>query len=1263
MAYSNYLLFNNIFLKNLKPTEEELAAARYLVHESARDWYREENFESPQRIAENWVQPMLNQQTLDLIPSDLDENAWFVVAPWDRETPLALCYVVPTGENLDGCTEDGQLPKGQHWMIHAVNLARQQAELNLRWVILTNGVQWRLLDASALRRYEAYLEIDLYSLLNGENDPLAAYLFYRLFRLEDSFARDEATGRNALDAFLESSVDATEATEAYLKTTVSDNLATPGGGDGIMAQLCMGFVNAVDPEGSKSFSEDERGAIYRDATYLLYRLLFILYAEARGLLPMDRPDYQSVSLSRIVDEAVELCQHPSQSNLMPFSLWAQLSTLFNAIHFSDEYLGIPPYNGGLFEDKDKPYLKDYQIDNAYLAEALYELTFLLEEKSAEAPERIDYRDLSVRHLGSLYEGMIEYKLFIAEEELLARRDKKGKVKYLPASITSQKTNDEVIQPGKVYFAQSPHERKATGTHYTVEELVAKLVQQTVGRLLDAHWAEFQPQFQQMWRDIEETPDDDARLRLQMRLDSELEAFVQEQVLSLRICDPAMGSGHFLVYIAHTLTNFILETLTLTVWDNPAINLDPDYWRRLAVERCLYGVDINNMAVELAKLSLWLATMQLGRPLSFLDHRLKQGNSLLGVSLEEVLTVLSGDAINQETTKSRIAEEKGQYGFRTIPKVLQTLERANHKLVQISGMIVERIEDIEAQENSYKEVRMALQPYKEIGDLLVTKKMGWKITDHDLRNIVTAVESSALEMLSKNQRKLVEQAKQMLDGQLPLQWELEFSEVFFRGDDYHITNGFDVVIGNPPFLGGQKISSEISKIFADFLRKAFVPSSGIADLCAYFFRQAFDLIGVNGNVGLVATNTIGQGDSRETGLKIIIKEGGTIFYTDRFVEWPGDATVEVNLIGFVKGSFDSKSTYKVTLDGRSVPYISASLDDLPEIKPSNIARNLNKAFIGDYVRGIGFVLDPDEAQRLAQSDEKSSKCIIPYANGSDLNSLPFLSPNRYVICFQDWSLEKASQFPELLKIIKDRVKPYREGVNQARDRDNWWLFSAYRKELREATKSLEHILARSRISNTHALVFVPKNWILNEKTIIFAYDDYISFAVLQSSIHEMWMAKFTSTFRTDINYAPSDCFINFPLPDFLSEKRQILTEQAGEIFYEYRQQLMQKEHLGLTKIYNRFHDLQCQDDEIQTLRKLHTEMDQAVLTCYGWEDIDLQHDFYANDRGKIRYMPSRTAQREIFTRLIALNQQIAAEEAAQGVVAEDDGEEDEIDDEE
>ena len=188
----------------------------------------------------------------------------------------------------------------------------------------------------------------------------------------------------------------------------------------------------------------------------------------------------------------------------------------------------------------------------------------------------------------------------------------------------------------------------------------RLVRQTVVRLLEERWAAFKPKLEKWLAEIETTPDEAARARLRSYVDSQLEAFVREQILSLRICDPAMGSGHFLVHIAYTVTNFILEVLSATPWDNPAINLDPSYWRRLVVENCLYGVDINGMAVELAKLSLWLATMQLGRPLSFLDHHLKRGNSLLGARLSEITEVLAQSELNKRTRATVIAESKGQY---------------------------------------------------------------------------------------------------------------------------------------------------------------------------------------------------------------------------------------------------------------------------------------------------------------------------------------------------------------------------------------------------------------------------------------------------------------------------------------------------------------------------------------------------------------------------------------------------------------------------
>jgi len=176
--------------------------------------------------------------------------------------------------------------------------------------------------------------------------------------------------------------------------------------------------------------------------------------------------------------------------------------------------------------------------------------FLIIPSSDSPLERIDYRDLSVRHLGSLYEGMIEYQLFIAEEDLLVRREKSGRVKYLSVNENNPHPTDELINAGKVYFAQNSSERIASGTHYTPEVLVAELVDQTLGRIINVRWDNFESEFHEILIHVDACPPGKEQNRFQDLADKKLEDFIENQILSLRICDPALGIGHFLVYFAN-----------------------------------------------------------------------------------------------------------------------------------------------------------------------------------------------------------------------------------------------------------------------------------------------------------------------------------------------------------------------------------------------------------------------------------------------------------------------------------------------------------------------------------------------------------------------------------------------------------------------------------------------------------------------------------------------------------------------------------------
>jgi len=1244
--YTNYLLFNNEFIKKLAPSAEEESTAWSFIRSTAREYYRQADFSSPARMAQTFIRPLLQIQALDMSPAGLvNEGEFLLAAPWDLDHPLGVIWVAPHGVNLDGYDEHQRIIKGQHWMQKTIESARRA---NLRWAVLTNGDCWRLLDAQHLRCYEAYLEINLQVLIKAHEPSadlyLAAHLFFTIFQLNNSF--DE--GGSGLVDLLEHSQHATEKTERYLKQAVCDSLDTPGGEDGIMAYLCLGLVRAVDPTGDHIFTEEERSQIYQDATYLLYRLLFILYAEARGLLPAGQTEYQTVSLETLVNEAIQMVVNPQPTSIRPTSLWDGLTALFNFIDIGDPPLSIPPFDGGLFDDSDRPYLSHFKLDNSFVAPALYHLAYELDAQNITQPNRIDYRDLSVRHLGSLYEGMIEYRLYIAEGDLLARREKDGRVRFVRQSEVGADFAGEKISAGQVYFAQSPHERKSTGTHYTAEEFVEKLVRQTVLRLLEERWAAFEPQLAGWLAELPTLPTAEKHSAMRHYIDERLEEFIDQQVLSLRVCDPAMGSGHFLVHTAHQITRFILHTLGQTIWDNPNMDLSPERWRRQVVEHCLYGVDINPMAVELAKLSLWLATMQSDRPLSFLDHHLKCGNSLLGVRFDEIQMALRGDGLSQVTRKSALAEARGQYSLSIDSRAEQAVEDAVRYLDRLAQRDASQIDGVAAQKTDYCTARQRLDAYRAVGDFLTALKMGLKASPANVQAIALALEHGELPK-TKEQILILDKATNLLADKQTFHWEIEYPEIFLPID----SPGFDIVLGNPPFMGGSLISSQAGNEFLVYLKKSYLDSESQTDLCAYFFRLGFTLLRKYCYLGMVSTNTISQGDTRKTGLAYILKNDGLIVYADRFIKWPGDATVEVNLICIKKYHLANSPSTQCILDGIEVPFISSRLDDTIEIEPHHLHQNVKQAFLGDSLKGIGFVITQDEANYLIQKNAMNRDCILPFPNGIDINNDPLSRPSRYVICFYDWDLSKAKRYPDLLKIVEDRVKPQRERTRsdvpvQVRRKELWWLFGSPSTELYKHISGLSFVLARSRVSEYNIIVKIPTDMRFGDSLVVFAYDDYYHFALLQSWIHEVWLRRQASTLESRNRYTPTDCFQTFPFPQAPASRQTAAALAAGQAFYEYRQQILLARQLGLTKLYNLINDPACLDEDIQQMRKLQIEMDGSILARYSWEDIELRHDFYPNDRQKVRYMPNAAAQREVFTRLMVLNQQIAAIEAAQGL---------------
>ncbi|MEM1395196.1 MAG: type IIL restriction-modification enzyme MmeI, partial [Cyanobacteria bacterium P01_H01_bin.150] len=439
---------------------------------------------------------------------------------------------------------------------------------------------------------------------------------------------------------------------------------------------------------------------------------------------------------------------------------------------------------------------------------------------------------------------------------------------------------------------------------------------------------------------------------------------------------------------------------------------------------------------------------------------------------------------------------------------------------------------------------------------------------------------------------------------------------------------------------------------------------------------------NGCFGLIATNTIAQGDTRSTGLRYICENGGTIFNAQKRLKWPGLAAVVVSVVNVFKGDYQGIKL----LDGRKVDLISAFLfKSGGNNNPAVLLANADKSFQGSIVLGMGFTFDdskPDatpipEMQRLIEQNPKNQERIFPYIGGEEVNSSPNHTHHRYVINFGEMSEGEAREYPDLMKIVEEKVKPQRISLPPKNSWNKtvaakWWLFGADRVELRNAIAPLERVLVCCIIGKHLSFAFLPNGMVYSHKLNIFSLDSYAAFAILQGRIHEVFARFFSSTMKDDLNYSPSDCFQTFPFPKNWETNPTL--EAIGKEYYEYRAALMIRNNQGLTDTYNRFHNPDEYDPEIIKLRELHTAMDKAVLDAYGWSDIATDCNFlldyeeeeddnltpnpspYQREGGRRqkkkpwRYRWSEETHDEVLARLLDLNQQRHQEEILGGKVA-------------
>jgi len=1066
---------------------------------------------------------------------------------------------------------------------------------------------------------------------------------------------------------------------------------------GALHDLLRG-LHAAAPEATASLARQRPEHLYEGLLAVLMRLVFLLYAEDRGLIP-SRDDPASRTFyeanygvrglhARLGDDAA---LHPDTMDERR-GAWHQLLVLFHLVHTGDGSGWMRGRGGKLFDPASFPFLQGQDaagdpvrvppVSDGCVLRILDGLLLL-------KGERLSYRALDVEQIGSVYETVMGFTaepaaaasiaieagkrnrtpVFVdlsallaqpgkergtwlktatergkfppkVEKALAAAKDEAALAAALGEVFDKRGSPDARVWPAGTPLLQPTDERRRTGSHYTPRDLTGPIVRHAL-----------EPAFTRIGP-----------------------AATPQDVLSLKICDPAMGSGAFLVEACRQLGARLVEAWRLHEDNRPVLPPDEDeelHARRLVAQRCLYGVDRNHMAVDLARLSLWLATLARDHEFTFLDHALRCGDSLVGLSRAQV-------------ERLDWAEEAQPSLFGSF--VSGRLERAAaaRSEIRTAGDDVTLFEQERRQALAEKE----LADLRRAGNAAVAQFFGHD-KDKARRAALDRLHEAGLDT-ARLWTAIDTAAATLRAGPHPLQpfhWELEFPEVFF-GD----APGFDAIVGNPPFLGGKRISTQYGDRYAHWLQTLHPDAHGNADLVAHFVRRAFALLRQSGCFGLIATNTVGQGDTRESGLCAILAAGGSVLRAIRRLPWPGEAAVVVSVVHVVRGGVRWP-----VLDGREVRRISAYLveGDL-DASPARLVANEGQAFIGCFLLGMGFTFDEvavtrgrpassvSEMHRLIAKDPRNAERIFPYLGGEEVNTNPSQAHHRWCIDFNDFPLRReagskswaamaereraacrrkglvpldypepvASDWPDLLEIIDRLVKPERDLQKRDAIRERWWQYADKRPGLRQAISGLKNVIVASLVSQRPIFAIVPNGAVFSHKLAVIASESQALHATLSSRTSEVWIRSFTSTMKDDLNYSPSDCFENFP---FLQDAElSAVLEEASTNCHGYRASLIAKLNQGLTTLYNRFHDPDERGTDISRLRDLHHIMDQAVLRSYGWHDLAdtaapefLTEDIEPEERYRGRLFWPAPFRDEVLARLLTLNAERAAGERTRG----------------
>ncbi|KUI27323.1 DNA methyltransferase [Mycobacterium sp. GA-2829] len=1033
--------------------------------------------------------------------------------------------------------------------------------------------------------------------------------------------------------------------------------------------------------------------VYQAAVTVMMRVVFLLFAEERGMLPTERLYWDSYAIRELLDDLKDRALAHGEEHLdETHDVWHRLLAVSDALYFGVNYdeMRMPAYGGSLLDPARFPWLTAtdqhglrVQVSDRVM---LHVLQSVQEAKVRGESRRISFRDIDVEQIGYIYEGLLGYTCATVSDDVVVGlvgkegeepeitlsqlnelRESAGSTKTFvdkliewvkkdqpAASIKTaaklKKLTDDpvdeaelrrlltpvaghepellvdlirwgnlirrdlrgiplVVPPGGLVVIETPSRRNA-GAHYTPRSLAEEVVKYALEPVV------YEPGPLQT-NDVDE-----------WKLKS------STAILDLKVADIAAGSGAFLVAAARFLAKRVTEAWTEEGMLSDAEVANPilaeERAIREVVARCLYGADINSMAVEMCKLSLWLVSLDKTKPFSFVDDKILCGNSLLGVTTLDQLRHLhidpnrkrkflqpfvDVDAVLAEATRLRrelaspVDEDDPQ---RSIAGKLRLLRRAEEVTAQLrlmaDGIIAAGLV-------------LGGKPGAQLEDAY--KSLEWALAEAFPSDRPTGDRAKLDAIIAKGLTPTVETD---YDHWQPLHWAIEVPDVMERG-------GFDTIIGNPPFLGGQKLTGASGTNVRDWFVNVIAEGTrGSADLVAYFFLRAYAILRDLGTLGLIATNTLAQGDTREVGLDRMVASGFTIVRAIQSRTWPA-STVNLEFAAVWGTKADVPADVSRVSDEVAVNRISTLLEPVgrEDGKPLRLEENAGIAYQGCIPLGRGFLLSPTEAHEWINMDSANAEVLFPYLTGEDLNGRPDLSGSRWIIDFNDRSEGEAQRYRAPFARLEREVKPERAKNARAARRDRWWQFAERATGLRTAVRHLEHVLAIAQVSKTLMPVRVPTGQVFSMMLVVFATDCYGVQAVLSSGLHQAWAIKYGSAMRSDPRYTPSDVLETFPLPQNTDRLHAV-----GEVLDTRRREIMCRRKLGLTALYSLVNNPDVVNDpDVAEIRENHIEVDAAAIAAYGWDDVQLGHGFHTY-RQMERFTISPSARVEILDRLLEEN---------------------------